>query len=125
MTNKTSKRIYNTAKGLLSVLMLLSASMYFFNLDPAVFEGLGYPTYLIYPLAVAKILGVITLWSDSLKYLRQWAYAGFFYDVLLAFVAHVYINDGEWQPALAGFIFVLVAVFFERKIEKVNHITIG
>jgi hypothetical protein len=118
MSIKNTKRIYLTAKSLLSVLMLISAGMYIFNPQPEVFVKLGYPGYLLNILAVAKILGVISLWVERLKYIRQWAYAGFFYDVVLAFTAHVYIKDGEWQPALAGIIFVLAAVLSERRLEK-------
>lgn len=115
---KSTTKIYHTAKASLSLLMLISAGMYIFNPQPEVFVALGYPGYLLYILAVAKILGVISLWISRLKYIRQWAYAGFFYDVVLAFTAHVYVKDGEWQPALAGIIFVLVAVITERKLEQ-------
>lgn len=118
MSIKNTKRICLAAKSLLSALMLFSAGMYIFTPQPEVFLKLGYPGYLLYILAVAKILGVISLWIGRLKYIRQWAYAGFFYDVVLAFTAHVYIKDGEWQPALAGTIFILAAVLSEKKLEK-------
>ena len=47
---KRNKIIYYSATGLLTLLMLFSASMYFFNHDEVakLFEGFGYPTYIIY-----------------------------------------------------------------------------
>ena len=52
------------------------------------FESFNYPTYIVIPLAVAKILGVIMiLWRYS-KWLTEWAYAGFFFDLVLASFAH-------------------------------------
>ena len=46
--------------GLLSAMMLMSASMYVFNHEEiaGLFTKFGYPTYIIYPLAVAKLTGV-------------------------------------------------------------------
>ncbi|MDT0540706.1 DoxX family protein [Croceitalea sp. P059] len=118
MSKKTANRIYYTAKSLLSILMLLSAGMYIIFPQAETFVKLGYPTYIIYPLAIAKILGVSAIWLKQLKSFKQWAYAGFFYDMVLAFAAHIYVKDGEWPPALAGLVFVIVAVIYEKKVEN-------
>lgn len=80
----------------LSVVMLYSASMYFTKTEmiKGFFESFNYPTYLVIPLAIAKILGVIMiLWRYS-KWLTEWAYAGFFFDLVLASVAHYYADHG-------------------------------
>ena len=54
---KTTKIIYWIATALLCLLMLASAGMYIFNHAEVakIFISLGYPTYIIYPLAIAKI----------------------------------------------------------------------
>lgn len=113
-------RIINlVSTGLLTILMLFSAGMYIFN-NAAInqaFTNLGYPTYLIYPLAIAKILGLIAIWTKKSKTLTEWAYAGFFFDVILAFFAHIMVGDGEFPPALLGTIFVLVSYFSYKKLE--------
>lgn len=117
MAAKKLKTVHTVVKGLLSALMLFSAGMYFFNYEMIVagFTKLGHPTYLIYPLAVAKILGVIAIWANQSEILKQWAYAGFFFVSLLALTAHIQVNDGEWQPALVGVILSLSVALLERK----------
>lgn len=117
---KTNKIIYYGATGLLTLLMIFSAGMYFFNhaAIAEVFVRLGYPAYIIYPLAAAKILGLIAIWSNYSRDLKQWAYAGFFYDFLLALAAHVNAKDGEWLPAFVALILLMVSYFLGRNLEK-------
>lgn len=116
MNKKTVKIIYFISTGFLTALMLMSAGMYFFNHQMVVesFQSLGYPTYLIYPLAVAKLLGLGAIWMKKCK-LKEWAYAGFFFDVVLALSAHLAVQDGEFMPALVGIVLVLCSYLFEKK----------
>ena len=44
--------------------------------------ALGYPVYLMTILGVAKILGVIALLIPKTPLLKEWAYAGFTFDLL-------------------------------------------
>jgi hypothetical protein len=69
-------------------------------------------------LAIAKILGILTIWSNKLPILKQWAYAGFFFDLVLALTAHLYVQDGEYAPAILGLLFLLSSLFFEKKEEQ-------
>ena len=117
MGNK-DKIIYWVSTGLISALMLFSASMYFINHEMVreVFTGLGYPTYIIYPLAVLKILGVIAILTKKSTTLKEWAYAGFFFDMLLAASAHFMAEDGGTAPALIGIILLLVSYVYDRKV---------
>jgi len=113
-----NKIIYFISTGLLTALMAMSVSMYIFN-NPDIqkaFTSFGYPTYLIYPLATAKVLGIITIWFVNNKSLKEWAYAGFFFNVILAFFAHTMINDGEHLFALVGFVLVLISYFSRKKV---------
>ena len=89
------KILYWGATGILSLIMLFSVFNYFIKHDiiSGFFEHFSYPTYLVYPLAIAKLLGLITIWTNFSKWLKEWAYAGFFFNTLLAFFAH-YITDG-------------------------------
>ena len=114
---KNQKIIYWVSTGLLTVMMLFSAGMYIFNyaeISP-VFEKLGYPTYIIYPLATAKLLGLVAIWTKQSKTLTEWAYAGFFFNTVLAISAHYMISDGEFPGALIGMILVLVSYFYYKK----------
>lgn len=115
-----NKIVYFVATILLTALMLFSASMYIFNHETIVkaFTHLGYPTYIIYPLAVAKILGLIAIWSDFSKALKEWAYAGFFYDFLLAWSAHYFAGDGAVGFALPAIIILVVSYVFWKRLGK-------
>jgi hypothetical protein len=117
---KTAKIIYWIATGLLCLMMLGSAGMYIFNHQAVaeIFTKLGYPTYIVYPLAVAKILGVIAILSKQSKTLKEWAYAGFFFDFLLAASAHINVGDGEFIPAVAALILLSVSYFFDKKVYE-------
>ncbi len=103
--------IYRISTALLSALMLISAGMYIFNHTEISqsFSALGYPTYIIYPLAIAKILGLIAIWTNKSKALKEWAYAGFFFDFVLAFFAHFMVNDGEFAPALVALVLLFTS----------------
>ncbi|WP_297798502.1 DoxX family protein [uncultured Eudoraea sp.] len=118
MNRKRNRIIYYLATGLLTVLMLLSAGMYFLNHEMVAetFSKLGYPSYIIYPLAIAKILGLIAIWSKKSNPLKEWAYAGFFFDFVLALSAHLHINDGEFGGALVAIILLLVSYVYEKKL---------
>lgn len=115
---KKSKIIYYVSTGLLSLMMLFSASMYFFK-NAAIreaFNNLGYPNYIIYPLATAKLLGLIAIWFVNHKWIKEWAYAGFFFNFVLAFFAHVMINDGDQFGALIALALLTISYIFSKKL---------
>ena len=99
--------------GLLSAMMLMSSGMYIFNNAEIsqTFTGLGFPTFIVYPLAFLKIAGVIALWGDFNKNLTQWAYAGFFFNFLLAMAAHINIADGEFYGAVMALTLLAISYF--------------
>ncbi len=114
---KTNKIIYYAATGLLTLLMLFSISMYIFKHDEIeiAFTNFGYPTYIIYPYAIAKLLGLIALWLPGFKTLKEWAYSGFFFAFILAFFAHFMIGDGEHMAALIALILLILSYIFYKK----------
>ena len=56
-------------------------------------EALGYPVYVMTILGVAKIAGVIALLIPGLPLLKEWAYAGFTFDLLGASASHAFVAD--------------------------------
>jgi hypothetical protein len=58
------------------------------------FVHVGYPQQLRVLLGIAKLLGGITLIVPGLGRLKEWAYAGFTFTWIAAFVAHYLANDG-------------------------------
>ena len=115
---KTYKIIYYSSTGLLSALMLFSVYNYIFNTEliARLFDSFGYPSYLIYPLATAKFLGLVALWFFTGTRLNQWAYAGFFFNFLLAFFAHFMIGDGEHLGAVLAMALVLASYWGHHKL---------
>ena len=110
--------IYRVITGIFSLLIFMGACMYFFNHDLAkeMFESLHFPTYLIYPMGIAKILGLIAIWSNKSKTLKEWAYAGFMFNLVLAISAHLNVNDGEFYGAAIALVFAVVSYIYNRKV---------
>lgn len=100
---KIKKGIYWTTTIIICGIMLYSANMYIFNTElvSGFFEALNYPTYIVIPLAILKIMGVtMILWRKS-NWLTEWAYAGFFFDFILATAAHHNAGHGFGLSVIA------------------------
>ena len=69
--------------------------------------ALGYPEYFQHILGVAKLLGVAAIVSGISPTLKEWAYAGFTFDVCGALASHVSVGDPTWVAAVPA-IFLLV-----------------
>lgn len=112
------KMVYWGSTGLISLMMLASAGMYLANYEEVskVFVALGFPVFIIYPLAVAKILGAIAIVSRKVELLKNLAYAGFFYDFVLAAAAHLNAGDGEALPAFVALILLGISYFSEKRV---------
>ncbi|WP_223034262.1 DoxX family protein [Hanstruepera marina] len=114
---KRNKIVFYTSTGLLTALMLFSVSMYLFNHNEIsqAFSGFGYPSYIIYPYAGAKLLGLFAIWNTNFKTIKEWAYAGFFFAFVLAFFAHYMIGDGEQTGALIALVLLIISYVFYKK----------
>jgi uncharacterized membrane protein YphA (DoxX/SURF4 family) len=54
---------------------------------------LGYPLYFATILGIWKILGAVTTVVPGLPRLKEWAYAGFVFDLTAAAASHAYAGD--------------------------------
>ncbi len=83
--NNKSLLIFRISTGIFTLQMLLSVSMYLFmnEMVSGMFVKLGFPAWVIYPLALAKTLGIIAIWTNKSNTLREWAYSGFFFNACL------------------------------------------
>jgi len=116
---KVQKIIYWVATGLLCLLLFYSAFNYL--TDTATFTGyyesFNYPTYLVIPMAIAKILAALMiLWRGS-KWLTEWAYAGLFFDFVLAFFAHYLAGETESTLPLVAIVLLLVSYYFGKVVR--------
>lgn len=115
---KVLKIVYWIATAVLSLLMLFAAFNYLFKYPVIadVFVKLGYPTYLIFPLAIAKIFGVIAILTRKSKTLTEWAYAGFFFNFMLALSAHLNAGDGQFAPSIVCLILLMISYASGKKV---------
>ena len=97
----------------ISLMMIVSAFFYLTQTGEvaAEFTRLGFPDWLVIPVAVAKLLAVATIWLIPSRLLRHFAYAGLFFDFVLAWAGHGMANDGWLTPALGAAVFIAVAAF--------------
>ncbi|MDT3403387.1 DoxX family protein [Mucilaginibacter terrae] len=83
------KITYWIATGIIALMMIYSA--YAYVTQPAMaqaFQHIGFPAYFRIELAVAKLIGAVVLLAPVSARLKEWAYAGFAFTFISAFIAH-------------------------------------
>lgn len=99
---KRTKIAYWVFTGLFAFAMLGSAIPDIMVVPMAVqgFKEMGYPIYLIPFLGVAKLLGVIAILVPGFPRIKEWAYAGLFFDLLGATYSVYSIGKpiSDWIP---------------------------
>ncbi|SEL08683.1 DoxX-like family protein [Aquimarina amphilecti] len=115
---KTDKIIYWISTGILSALFMFSSMMYIFNYPriEGFFINLGFPIWIIYPLAILKTFGVLAILTKKNNFLKELAYAGFLFDVILALSAHIMVNDREFMPSVIAIIATILSWIYDRKV---------
>lgn len=80
--------------------------------------SMGYPPYFITALGIAKMCGAITVVLPKLRKAKEWAFAGFTFDVIFAFISGVATRlPADCIKAVIAFIFLIVAYLFFTKIQ--------
>jgi hypothetical protein len=122
MTQKTTTTIYWTGTALTSLWFGASG---FFELtkNPVVWDitvQLGYPAHFIYLLGVFKLSGVaVLLTPNKLHRLKEWVFAGIFFDIVFAFVSKLaVIGFAATVDAIVAFAMVSVTYAMFRRLEK-------
>jgi hypothetical protein len=78
--------------------------------------ALGYPVYFMKILAVAKLLGVAAIVTGLSPTLKEWAYAGFTFDVCGAFASHLSAGDSLLIALVpAAFLVLQLVSYFSWK----------
>ena len=90
------KVMYWVSTGLVAALSVFAAFTYLSGVPQAVegFAHVGYPQQLRVLLGTAKLLGAIALVVPGIPKIKEWAYAGFTFAWIAAFVAHYLAGDG-------------------------------
>ena len=87
---------YWASTGLLS-LAFAAGGVFDLSGAPAVAESLsklGYPGYFALILGAWKLLGAVAIAAPGLPRLKEWAYAGMFFDLSGAALSHAFSGDG-------------------------------
>lgn len=106
---KKIKIFYWIVTGLLCSFMLFSAIPNVLESQESIafITNLGYPDYFVKFIGVAKVLGVIAILLPGFPRLKEWAYAGLFYD--LAGAGYSLIAKNGVEPGMA---FLLLPILF-------------
>jgi len=121
---KKTKIIYWVFTSLFAFMMLGSAIPDIFSSPVAVkgmHDGLGYPVYFIPFIGVAKLLGFVAILTPGFPRIKEWAYAGLFFD--LAGASYSIASSGA---AAANWIFMMLPislaigsyVFYHKRIKS-------
>jgi hypothetical protein len=118
---KRTNAIYWILTGLFAGFMLLTAIPdVLMSPDVVAFMMLlGYPQYFIPFIGVAKILGAIVILIPGFPRIKEWAYAGLFFDLIGA----VYSVIAAGQGSGVLFIFLPIAIgagsyiYYHKKIK--------
>jgi len=82
------------------------------------FAHVGYPQQLRGILGVAKLLGAIALVVPGFPKVKEWAYAGFTFAWISAFIAHYLAKDGPRAFAPLVLLVFLVISYLTRPASR-------
>jgi hypothetical protein len=86
-------------------------------------QQLGYPAHFIYILGIAKISGIIVLLIPGrLLRLKEWVFAGIFFDIIFAFLSKVAVlGFPATIDAIIAFIMVSVTYTMFRNLYPATY----
>lgn len=116
---KKTKIIYWTTTLLFAGFMAFSAVPDILLSPDAVqfITHLGYPEYFIVFIGVAKLLGSAAILVPMFKKIKEWAYAGLFFDLIAAVYSLIYMdgfNAGMLVMAIVFAIAITSYVYNEK-----------
>ena len=124
-----TQRLYWIATGLFSLLFIGSSILGFIDPQGAYdeYRHLEFPSWILYPLSLLKALGIVAIISNKSQTLKDFAFAGFLYDLLLALGGHLaQMEIKAWLPifglVLWAFAFYMDRVFLPPLRSKINSI---
>ena len=107
------RALYWTVTGLMASFMLMASIPDVLHATQAVaiFQHLGYPSYLLRFLGTAKCLGVAAILTPGFPRLKEWAFAGLIFDLLGALYSHTSVGDPPtvWVFPVVGLTLVTLA----------------
>ncbi len=89
-----------------------------------VFRHLGYPDYFSTILGVAQVLGVVALLAPGPRVLREWAYAGFTFDIGAAILSILAAGDPPSHIAIPVVALVLLHLSYAAWRRRVRPVPV-
>jgi len=102
MKTTTKSIAYWTTTGMV-VFAMFSGGIAELAHRPETIEGmkqLGYPVYFVMILGFWKLLGSLALVMPGFPRVKEWAYAGIFFNMTGAAVSHLVCQDAAWHVAV-------------------------
>jgi len=126
MTSKTTNILYWVFTIIFAGLMIFS-SIGSITMDKAavklIHTDLQYPEYFIPFNGLAKLIGSIAILIPGLnKTIKEWAYAGLFFDLIAVVYSGIALGKGHIDPAMAGMLIwiipgILSYIFWKKKLK--------
>ena len=124
MQPKTINILYWVFTILFAALMIFSAyGSILVNEDAKtlIHDQLGYPMYFIPFTGYAKLIGAIVILIPGLKTIKEWAYAGLFFDLVGAVYSGIALA-GKMDPMMAFMLIwfvpgILSYIFWKKKMK--------
>jgi hypothetical protein len=108
--SKTTNVVYWITTALVALMMVQGGISELLHTEGSlqIMRALGYPDYLNTILGIAKLLGVAAILAPVPRTLREWAYAGFTFDVGGAVASFVAAGMVNWTLLIPIFSLALV-----------------
>jgi hypothetical protein len=127
-----NKLIFRITTGLLALMYLGGGSRYFLEFQEMsdIFVTLQFPRWLHPLLGVTKFMAVISLLTilfnvkANPKWLKEWTYAGIFFNGTLALIAHLMIGEPFElaMPAIMVIVFVIISRVSWGKLNNATNL---
>ena len=125
MTSKTTNILYWIFTILFSGLMIYSSIDSIMVNEKArnlITGMLKYPEYFIPFTGWAKLIGAIIILIPGLRTIKEWAYAGLFFDLLAVIYSGIALAKGHVDPMMAMMLIwivpgILSYIFWKKKMK--------
>jgi hypothetical protein len=122
MERRTTRRVHYGSSFLFSFIMIAAgvADLIRVPSNVVIFIHLGYPLYVLAMIGVAKLLGALAILYGRPLALKEWAYAGFTFDLVGAIISHAVMGDRQQLifPALLLILMVISYVAWKRSVPS-------
>jgi hypothetical protein len=123
-----NKLIFSITTGLLALMYLGGGSRYFLEFQEMsdIFATLQFPRWLHPLLGVTKFMAVISLLTilfnvkANPKWLKEWTYAGIFFNGTLALIAHQMIGE-PFELSLPAIMVIVLVIISRVSWGKLNN----